>query len=80
MQQILIEINKQIFAQISAVDLSYVVTVKSTVVISQNFVAFSKNLNFKSRNAPSERIVWPVVILLYSTAVVAHFPKLPKEV
>ena len=32
--------------KISTVDLSYVVPVKSTVEISQNFVAFSENMNF----------------------------------
>jgi hypothetical protein len=35
------------FCEISTVDLSYVVTVKSMVEISQNFVAFSKYMNFK---------------------------------
>ena len=35
------------FYEISTVDLSYVVTVKSTVEISQNFVAFSEYMNFK---------------------------------
>ena len=34
------------FFEISTVDLSYVVTVKSTVEISQNFVAFSEYMNF----------------------------------
>ena len=35
------------FCEISTVDLSYyVVTVKSTVQISQNFVAFSEYMNF----------------------------------
>ena len=34
------------FCEISTVDLSYVVTVKSTVDISQNFVAFSEYMNF----------------------------------
>ena len=34
------------FREISTVDLSYVVPVKYTVEISQNFVAFSKYLNF----------------------------------
>ena len=33
--------------KISPVDLSYVVPVKSTVEISQNFVAFSKYMNFR---------------------------------
>ena len=35
------------FCEISTVDLFYVVTVKSTVEISQNFVAFSEYINFK---------------------------------
>ena len=34
------------FCEISTVNLSYVVTVKSTVEISQNFVAFSEYMNF----------------------------------
>ena len=34
------------FCEISTVDLSYVVTVKSTVEILQNFVAFSEYMNF----------------------------------
>ena len=33
------------FCEISAVDLSYVVTVKSTVEISQSFVAFSEYIH-----------------------------------
>ena len=37
------------FCKISTVDLSYVVTVKSKVEISQNFVAFSEYMNFTSR-------------------------------
>ena len=32
--------------EITALDLSYVVTVKSTAEISQNFVAFSEYMNF----------------------------------
>ena len=35
------------FYKISTVDLSYVVPVKSTVEISQNFVTFSEYMNFK---------------------------------
>ena len=34
------------FCEISTVDLSYVVTVKSTVEVSQKFVAFSEYMNF----------------------------------
>ena len=36
------------FWEISTVDLSYVVTVKSTVEISQNVVAFSEYINFNN--------------------------------
>ena len=35
------------FSKISTVDLSYVVTVKSTVEILQNFMAFSEYMIFK---------------------------------
>ena len=35
--------------EISTIDLSYVVTVKSTVEISQTFVAFSEYMNFKGK-------------------------------
>ena len=34
------------FCEISTVDLSYVVSVKCTVEILQNFVAFSEYMNF----------------------------------
>ena len=34
------------FWEMSTVDLSYVVTAKSTVEISKNFVAFSEYMNF----------------------------------
>ena len=37
------------FCEISTVGLSCVVTVKSTVEISQNFVTLSKYMNFKER-------------------------------
>ena len=36
------------FCETSIVDLSYVVLVKSTVEILQNFVAFSEYMNFNS--------------------------------
>ena len=36
------------FCEISTVDLSYVVPVKSTVEISQNFMTFSEYMNFNS--------------------------------
>ena len=37
------------FCKISTIDFSYVVTVKSTIEISQNFVAFSEYMNFNIR-------------------------------
>ena len=39
------------FCEITTLDLSYVVTVKSTVEILQNFVAFSEYMNFNNRIA-----------------------------
>ena len=39
------------FCEISTIDLSYVVPVKSSVEISQNFVSFSEYVNFKNKNA-----------------------------
>ena len=41
------------FCEISTVDLSYVVPVKSTVEVSQNFVAFSEYMNFISLEKPN---------------------------
>ena len=38
------------FSKISTIDLSHEVPVKSTVEISQNFVAFSNYINFSSMN------------------------------
>ena len=51
-----------IFCEISTVDLSYVVMVKSTLEISQNFVAVSEYMNFKTqvvqiKTATSEIII-----------------------
>ena len=40
--------NAKKICEISTVDLSYVVTVKSTLEISQNFWAFSEYMNFNS--------------------------------
>ena len=45
------------FCEISTVDLSYVVTVKSTVEILQNFVAFSEYMNFKKK-IPKEKFTF----------------------
>ena len=39
------------FCKISFVDLSYVVPVKSTMEISQNFVAFSEYMNFSKKHS-----------------------------
>ena len=47
------------FWEISTVDLSYVVTVKSTVEISENFVAFSEYMNFTTKE--KEMHVFPTV-------------------
>ena len=41
------------FCEISTVNLSYLVTVKSTVEISQNFVAFSEYMNFNKQEGHS---------------------------
>ena len=45
------------FGEISNVDLSYVVTVKSTVEISQNFMAFSEYINFTINHGLLNKIV-----------------------
>ena len=46
------------FCEISTVDLSYlVVPVKSTVDISQNFVAFSEYMNFNNIYVPASTSV-----------------------
>ena len=42
--------EKATFCEISTIDLSYVVPVKSTIEISQNFVAFSEYMSFKSKS------------------------------
>ena len=48
------------FCEISTVDLSYVVTVKSTVEISKNFVAFSEYMNFNVKEEViHENGLWP---------------------
>ena len=47
------------FCEISTVDLSYVVMVKSTVEILQNVVAFSEYMNFTPQNhLLSQILVW----------------------
>ena len=47
------------FCEISTVDLSYVVAVKSTVEISQNFVAFSEYyMNFKNVTHEDSNLQW----------------------
>ena len=47
------------FCEISTVDLSNVVTVKSKIEISQNFVAFSEYMNFNLKSR------WPVILYIY---------------
>ena len=44
------------FCEISTVDLSYVVLVKSTVEISQNFVAFSDYMNFTNKSNQLKKV------------------------
>ena len=48
----------QNFCKITTLDLSYIVTDKSMVEILQNFVAFSKLMNFISTKGPSARNWW----------------------
>ena len=64
------------FCEISTVDLSYVVTVKSTVEISQNFVAFSEYMNFTI-------LVWDTRPFLYFLENLSEgassFPNVAKE-
>ena len=45
------------FYEISTVDLSYVVLVKSTVEISQNSVAFSEYMNFTGQQSASKLLL-----------------------
>ena len=55
------------FCEISTVDLSYLVKVKSTVEISQNFVAFSEYLNFTNPHVLKVS-GGPILYLLYGRA------------
>ena len=72
------------FCEISTVDLSYEVTVKSAVEISQNFVPFSEYMNFncplvpkcvcQAENWNSFLRPWPILVkglrrvMIYSTS------------
>ena len=56
------------FYEISTVDLSYVVPVKFTGEISQNFVAFSEYTNFNTRNSDT-----------CTLEVYYHISKVPKD-
>ena len=53
-----------IFFEISTLDLSYVVTFKSTVEISQKFVAFSEYMNFKNIATKSKKIHALIKVLI----------------
>ena len=54
------------FCEIATVDLSYVVTVKSTVKISQNFVAFTEYMNFKTHICTSSLSqALPIIWVIY---------------
>ena len=50
------------FCEISTVEFSYVVTVKSMMEISQNFVAFSEYMNFKFNDLNCHHIVIRVLV------------------
>ena len=63
------------FCEISTIDLSYVVTVKSTVEISQNLVVFSEYMNFKNKFL--ERISSHYVITIQ---MLGHVPCTPRVV
>jgi hypothetical protein len=60
------------FAKITTLNMSYVVTIKSTVKISQNFVVFSEYMNFTDTKINFTQLIfgqmfrlkWPTVILL----------------
>ena len=59
--------------EISNVDLSYVVTVKSTVEISQNCVAFSEYMNFKWLNLKAscfQELLWICHIFIYMNQII----------
>ena len=56
----------QIFCEISTVDLSYVVTVKSTTEILQNFVVFSEHINFRFS-------YWIIIFLIHHFSILVIF-------
>ena len=57
----------QFFCEISTVDLSYV-TVKSTVEISQNSVAFSEYMNFKEGQVKiAKKVAKPAMVFFISS-------------
>ena len=60
-----------IFSEISTADLSYVVTVKATVEILQNFVALSEYMNFKVRNTLGIKL-WRVEIETWPCKILRH--------
>ena len=59
------------FCKISTVDLSYVVPVKSTVEILQNFVVFSEYMNFNIEECCQED--WLAILLLFKPPQVGSF-------
>ena len=61
----------QIFCEIATLDLFYVVPVKSTVEISQNFVAFSEYMNFNNlliTKSKEIKMTGKIVIINLSTS------------
>ena len=52
------------FCEISTVDMSYAVTVKSKVEISQNLVAFSEYMNFKDNSWSHVRAIQILILCI----------------
>jgi hypothetical protein len=57
------------FFEISTVDLSYVLPIKSTMEILQNFVAFSEYMNFKKQ---TNSLSWKQKIVVPELSVNCH--------
>ena len=59
--------------EISTIDLSYVVTVKSTVEISQNFVSFSEYKNFMYLKNSSQLQCCQTLPVFFTKFLIPHF-------
>ena len=66
------------FCEITSLDLSYVVPVKSTVEILQNFVAFSEYMNFKVKPEKIQKQIYigeiELLVLFLQTTNFPHCP------